>query len=71
MGERKSNRMTKSVEQLVKSFELLPDEEKQQAALEIIRRSLSLDLPELSDDSFVLAAEQTFLQLDKEKSLQV
>ncbi len=63
--------MTKSVEQLVKSFELLPDEEKQQAALEIIRRSLSLDLPELSDDSFVLAAEQTFLQLDKEKSLQV
>ena len=63
--------MTKSVERLVKSFELLPDEEKQQAALEIIRRSLSLDLPELSDDSFVLAAEQTFLQLDKEKSLQV
>ena len=61
--------MTKSVEQLVKSFELLPDEEKQQAALEIIRRSLSLDLPELSDDSFLLAAEQTFLQLDKEESL--
>lgn len=61
--------MTKSVEQLVKSFELLPDEEKQQAALEIIRRSLSLDLPVLSDDSFVLAAEQTFLQLDKEESL--
>ncbi len=61
--------MTKSVEQLVKSFELLPDEEKQQAALEIIRRSLSLNLPVLSDDSFVLAAEQTFLQLDKEESL--
>ncbi len=61
--------MTKSVEQLVKSFELLPDEEKQQAALEIIRRSLSLNLPVLSDDSFVLVAEQTFLQLDKEESL--
>ncbi len=61
--------MTKSVEQLVKSFELLPDEEKQQAALEIIRRSLSLDLPELSDDSLLLAAEQAFLQLDKEESL--
>ena len=60
--------MTKSVEQLLKSFEQLPEAEKREAASEIIKRSLTLDLPELSDDTLLFAANQTFLQLDKEES---
>ncbi len=61
--------MTKSVEQLLKSFEQLPEAEKRELAAEIIKRSLALDLPELSDESLILAADQIFLQLDKEESI--
>jgi len=60
--------MTKSVEQLLKSFEQLPEAEKCELASEIIKRSLGLDLPELSDETLLFAADQTFLQLDKEES---
>jgi len=60
--------MTKSVEQLLKSFERLPEAEKRELASEIIKRSLTLDLPELSDESLLLTADQIFLQLDKEES---
>jgi len=60
--------MTKSVEQLLKSFEQLPEAEKRELASEIIKRSLELELPELSDETLLLAAEQTFLHLDKEES---
>ena len=61
--------MTKSVEQLLKSFEQLPEAGKRELASEIIKRSLALDLPELSDESLILAADQIFLQLDKEESI--
>ncbi len=60
--------MTKSVEQLLKSFEQLPEAEKRELASEIIKRSLTFDLPELSDESLLLTADQIFLQLDKEES---
>ena len=63
--------MTKSVEQLLKTFEQLPEAEKREGASEIIKRSLTLDLPELSDDTLVVAADQTFLQLyiDEKESI--
>jgi len=61
--------MTKSVEQLLKSFEQLPEAEKRELASEIIKRCLTLDLPELSDETLLLAADQAFLQLDKEESI--
>jgi hypothetical protein len=60
--------MTRSVEELLNSFEQLPEAETREAASEIMKRSLALDLPELSDESFVAAADQIFLQLDKEES---
>jgi hypothetical protein len=60
--------MTKSVEQFLKSFEQLPDAEKRELASEIIKRSLELDLPELSDETLLFAADEIFLQLDKEES---
>lgn len=61
--------MTKSVEELLKSFEQLPEVEKRELASEIIKRALTLDLPELTEESFLVAADQIFLQLDKEESL--
>ena len=60
--------MTRSVEELLNSFEKLPEAEKRELASEIMKRFLSLDLPELSDDSLLAAADQIFLQLDKEES---
>lgn len=61
--------MPKSVAQLLKSFEQLPEAEKRELASEIIKRSLALDLPEFSDESLLLAADQIFLRLDREESI--
>ncbi len=61
--------MTESVQQLLKSFEQLPEAEKRELASEIIRRSLTLGLPELSDEALLLAADQIFLGLDREESV--
>jgi hypothetical protein len=61
--------MTRLVEELLNSFEKLPEAEKRDLASEIIKRSLAFDLPQLSDDSLLLAADQVFLQLDKDESI--
>ena len=60
--------MSASVKHILKSFDLLSDEEKKQVASEIIRRSLSFDLPPLSDKELVLSAEELFLELDRQES---
>ena len=61
--------MTRSVEELLDSFEKLPEAEKRELASEIIKRSLAFDMPQLSDDSLLLAADEVFLQLDKDESI--
>jgi len=61
--------MKKLVEELLNSFEKLPDAEKRELASEIIKRSLAFDLAQLSDDALILAADQVFLQLDKDESI--
>ena len=61
--------MKRSVEELLNSFEKLAEAEKRELASEIIKRSLTLDLPELSDDSLLAAADHIFLQLDKEETI--
>ena len=61
--------MTRSGEELLDSFEKLPEAEKRELASEIIKRSLAFDMPQLSDDSLLLAADEVFLQLDKDESI--
>jgi len=61
--------MKKLVEELLNSFEKLPEAEKRELASEIIKRSLAFDLPQLSDDALIFAADQVFLQLDKDESI--
>lgn len=56
------------VEELLKSFELLPEPEKQKVASEILRRSLELRLAPLTDEELALNAEQVFLELDRRES---
>lgn len=60
--------MTSSVQQLVHSFDLLSEAEKRELAWEILRRTVDLDLPSLSDEEFVLSAEELFLELDRREA---
>ena len=57
-----------AVEELLKSFELLPESEKQKVATEILRRLLELRLAPLTDEELALNAEQVFLELDRRES---
>jgi len=60
--------MTTKVQQLLESFDRLPEPEKREAATEILRRSLELDSPVLDDQALVENAEALFLQLDKQEA---
>jgi hypothetical protein len=56
--------VTLSAQQIIDSFEQLPELEKQKVAYEILRRSVQLEVPSLSDEELVNAAEDLFLTLD-------
>jgi len=60
--------MKASIETLLDSFDRLPDDDKRQAAAEILKRSVAMDLPALEDDALVDAADQVFLALDREET---
>ncbi|MEG4072062.1 hypothetical protein QUA30_05140 [Microcoleus sp. Pol14C2] len=61
--------MTILVEELLNTFERLTDSERLDLVLEILRRTVYLDFPPLSDEDLVLNAEGLFLELDEEESL--
>jgi len=56
--------MTLSAQQVIDSFERLTEAEKQRVALEILRRSAQLEVPPLTDEELIGAAEDLFLTLD-------
>lgn len=60
--------MSASAQEILKSFEQLPESEKQEVASEILRRTINFDIPSLSDDELVLSAEELFLELDRREA---
>ena len=56
--------MTSAVKQLLNSFEALPECDKQEAAAEVLRRSLRAGYPPLCEEALTAAAEELFLDLD-------
>jgi hypothetical protein len=56
--------MTRTVQHLLDSFKELSEAEKHELAVEILRRTVERDPPQLSDDDFVSSAEALFLELD-------
>lgn len=60
--------MSAIVKQLLDKFDHLPDEEKREVAAEIIRRTVKLELPPLTDSDLVMNAEDLFLELDERES---
>jgi hypothetical protein len=63
--------MTAQVQQMLHTFDLLPDGDKRELAGEILRRTLTLDVSPLSDEQLVGAAEELFLQLDRSEAADV
>lgn len=63
-----STGISTTVEELLKSFDLLPELEKHRVAAEILRRSLELRPAPLTDEELVLNAEQVFLDIDRSES---
>lgn len=60
--------MTATVQQLLNSFDALPDADKHQAAVEILRRSAATVEGDLPDSALVAAAEELFRALDEEEA---
>lgn len=60
--------MTTQVQDMLHTFDLLPEGDKRELASEILRRSLTLDVAALSDEQLVGAAEELFVQLDRSEA---
>ena len=60
--------MTTEAQNILRSFDMLPDSDKQEVALEILRRSLDVELPPLSDEQLLRIAEERFLDLDRSEA---
>ena len=60
--------MTAQVQAMLNTFDRLPESDKRELASEILRRTLALDAPPLSDEQLVGAADELFLQLDRSEA---
>ena len=56
--------MNQSTHQLLNAFDALPDGQRREVAVAVLRRVLDEAPPEVADDALVVAAEELFLELD-------
>ena len=60
--------MTSAVQQLLESFDALPEADRHRAAVEILRRALPASEGDLPDSALVAAADELFRALDAEEA---
>ncbi len=60
--------MTVLAQEILKTFDKLPNKEKSEIALQILRRLAGSDFPPLTNENLVLNAEELFLALDQQES---
>lgn len=60
--------MTALAQELLNTFDALPDAEQIEIALAILRRLVNFDFPPLTDDDLALNAEALFLALDEQEA---
>ena len=56
--------MSQAVQNFLSSFDSLNKSEQWEITSEILRRTLSLDFPALTDEELIQSAEELFLELD-------
>jgi hypothetical protein len=61
--------MTALVQELLDIFDRLTDSERLDLLSEVLKRTVYIDFPPLSDEDFVLNAEELFLELDEQEAL--
>lgn len=59
--------MSALAQEILESFDRLPDTEQLEIALEILRRLVNVDFPPLTDEDLALNAEELFLALDQKE----
>ena len=55
-------------ENVIATFDQLPDAEKREVTAAILRRTLEVEFPPVSDDELVLNAEEIFSELDRREA---
>lgn len=60
--------MSATVQRFLDSFDALPDPDKHQAVVEILRRVTAADEGDISEEALVGAADELFRALDAEES---
>lgn len=60
--------MTAGGKHIVDDFRDLPDVEKREVLVNLLRISKDLEYPEVSDEELVASAEQIFLEYDRRES---
>ena len=60
--------MTALVQELLNTFDRLTDSERLVLVMEILKRTIYLDFPPLSDEDLALNAEELFLDLDAQEA---
>lgn len=61
--------MTALVKELLDTFDRLTESERLDLVVEILKRTVYLDFPSLSDEDLVLNAEELFLELDDREAM--
>ncbi len=56
--------MTVQGQQFLRSFDLVPDSDKREVVVEILRREVAVDIPPLSDRELLDTADGAFGRLD-------
>jgi hypothetical protein len=60
--------MTALAQEILNSFDKLPDVEQLEIALEILKRLVNFDFPPLTDEDLALNAKELFLVLDHQET---
>ncbi|MBI2986123.1 MAG: hypothetical protein HYY45_05065 [Deltaproteobacteria bacterium] len=60
--------MTQPAEKIIESFDALTDAEKREVIALLLRKAATLEHPSMTDDELLAAADQVFLELDRDES---
>ena len=53
---------------VIETFDQLPDSEQREVAAAILRRTAEMEFAPLFDDELILSAEETFIELDRREA---